>query len=137
MTTPTQDDREPTTTSGHLAVANMNAQVNGLTARLHRARSAQEGTALLTVFAAPLVDLLLLRGQVLGRVADYERAAELAEALVRDAPDDGTAQLARARTRSTFHRFPEALADLDAAGQRGTARAVRPPEVMEHWFRSK
>jgi tetratricopeptide (TPR) repeat protein len=60
---------------------------------------------------------------VLGRVADYERAAELAEALVRDAPDDSTAQLARARTRSTFHRFPEALADLHAAGRYGAARA--------------
>ena len=114
--TPTQDDRGPTTTSGHIAVANLNAQVIGLTAQLDRTRSAQGGTALLTATgAAPLVDLLLLRGQVLGRVADYERAADLAEALVRDAPDDGTAQLARARTRSTFHRFPEALADLDAA----------------------
>jgi hypothetical protein len=56
-----------------------------------------------------LVDLLLLRGQVLGLIADYERADELADVLVRDAPDDGTAWLARARTRATFHRFPEAL----------------------------
>jgi tetratricopeptide (TPR) repeat protein len=71
-----------------------------------------------------LVDLLLLRGQVLGRIADYERADELAEVLVRDAPDDGTAWLARARTRATFHRFPEALADLDAAGRRGVQRAA-------------
>ena len=122
--TPTQDDRGPTTTSGHIAVANLNAQVIGLTAQLDRTRSAQGGTALLTATgAAPLVDLLLLRGQVLGRVADYERAAELAEALVRDALNDRTAQLARARTRSTFHRFPEALADLDAAGRNGAARA--------------
>jgi tetratricopeptide (TPR) repeat protein len=124
MTTPTQDDRGPTTTSGHIAVANLNAQVTGLTAQLDRARSAQEGTALLTASgAAPLVDLLLLRGQVLGRVTDYERAAELAEALVRDAPDDRTAQLTRARTHSTFHRFPEALADLDAAERYDAARA--------------
>ena len=78
--------------------------------------------------AAPLVDLLLLRGQVLGRIADYERAAELAEALVRDAPDDGAAWLARARTRATFHRFPEALADLDAAGRRGADRAALDAE---------
>ena len=76
----------------------------------------------------PLVDLLLLRGQVLGRIADYERAAELAEALVRDAPDDGTARLARARTRATFHRFAEALADLDAAGRRGADRAALDAE---------
>lgn len=67
-----------------------------------------------------LADLLLLRGHVLGCVADYERAAELAEQLVRDAPHDGTALLARART--TFHRFPEALADLDAAARSGVER---------------
>ena len=73
---------------------------------------------------ALLVDLLLLRGEVLGRIADYERAAELAEVLVRDAPDDGAAWLARARTRATFHRFAEALADLDAAGRRGADRAA-------------
>ena len=76
MTTPTEADK-PTTTSGHIAVANLDAQVDGLAAQLHRARSARGGTALLTVSgAAPLVDLLLLRGQVLGRVADYERATD-------------------------------------------------------------
>ena len=77
---------------------------------------------------ALLVDLLLLRGHVLGRIADYERAAELAELLVRDAPDDGAAWLARARTRATFHRFAEALADLDAAGRCGADRATLDAE---------
>ena len=69
-----------------------------------------------------LVDLLLLRGQVLGRIIDYERAAGLAEVLVRDTPDDRAAWLARARTRAIFHRFTEALGDLDAAGD--AARTV-------------
>lgn len=73
---------------------------------------------------ALLVDLLILRGEVLGRIADYERAAELAQVLVRDAPDDGAAWLARARTLATFHRFPEALADLDAAGRCGSDQAT-------------
>ncbi|PWI08807.1 hypothetical protein DIZ27_20335 [Streptomyces sp. NWU339] len=77
---------------------------------------------------ALLVDLLILRGQVLGRIADYERAAELAEGLVRDAPDAGTAWLARARTRATFHGFAEALADLDAAGRRGSDGATLDAE---------
>ena len=77
---------------------------------------------------ALLVDLLILRGHVLGRIADYERAAELAELLVRDAPDDGAAWLARARTRAAFHRFLEALADLDAAGRRGADRAALDAE---------
>ena len=73
---------------------------------------------------ALLVDLLILHGEVLGRIADYERAAELAQVLVRDAPDDGAAWLARARTLATFHCFPEALADLDTAGRRGADRAA-------------
>ena len=77
---------------------------------------------------ARLVDLLILRGEVLGRIADYERAVELALVLVRDAPDDGAAWLARARTRATFHRFAEALADLDAAGRRGAGQAALDTE---------
>jgi hypothetical protein len=77
---------------------------------------------------ASLLDLLLLRGHLLGRIADYERAAGLAEALVGDASDDGWAWLVRARTRATFHRFPAALADLDAAGRRGVDRAALDAE---------
>jgi tetratricopeptide (TPR) repeat protein len=77
---------------------------------------------------ALLVDLLILRGEVLGRIADYERAAELAQVLVRDAPDDGAAWLARARTLATFHRFPDALTDLDATGRCGADRAMLDAE---------
>lgn len=54
-----------------------------------------------------------------GRIADYERAAELAEQLLRGTTDAGTALLARARTRATFHRFAEALGDLDDAKRNG------------------
>jgi tetratricopeptide (TPR) repeat protein len=77
---------------------------------------------------ALLVELLLLRGHVLGRIADYEHAAGLAELLVCAAPDDGAAWLARARTRASFHRFAEALADLDAAGRRGADQATPEAE---------
>ena len=77
---------------------------------------------------ALLVELLLLRGHVLGCIADDERAAELAQVLVRDAPDDGAAWLARAKTRAAFHRFLGALADLDAAGRRGADRAALDAE---------
>jgi tetratricopeptide (TPR) repeat protein len=107
-------------------VANLQAQIDGLATSAHRTRSGRAGPA--ATEQALLVDLLLLRGRMLGRIADYERAAELAEALVRDAPDDGTAWLARARQRATFHRFPEALGDLDAAGRRGADRAVLDAE---------
>ena len=99
-------------------MANLQAQIDGLAAQLAGARSSC-GPAVAE--RARLVDLLILRGDVLGRIADYERAAELALVLVRDAPDDGAAWLARARTRATFHRFAEALNDLEAAGGRGHA----------------
>jgi tetratricopeptide (TPR) repeat protein len=77
---------------------------------------------------ALLVDLLILRGHVLGCIADYERAAERAEQLVRNAPDETAAWLARARTRAALHRFLDALADLDAAGRRGADRAALQAE---------
>ena len=77
---------------------------------------------------ARLVDLLILRGDVLGRIADYEQATGLAELLVCAAPDDGAAWLARARTRATFHRFAKALADLDAAGRCGADQATLDAE---------
>ena len=38
-----------------------------------------------------LVELLALRGQMLGRIGDTEQAAALAEQLVRDAPEEGLA----------------------------------------------
>jgi tetratricopeptide (TPR) repeat protein len=98
----------PVTTSGPIALVNLSAQIDSVAARA-------PGTA-------ELIDLLTLRGHVLARIADYERAAGLAAALVRDAPD-GTAFLARARTAATFHRFADALADLDAAGYRRADRA--------------
>jgi tetratricopeptide (TPR) repeat protein len=121
----TDNDRQPTTTSGVLALANLHAQIDGLTAQLAGARSSR---APAVAERARLVDLLILRGEVLGRIADYERAAELALVLVRDAPDDGAAWLARARTLATFHCFPAALADLDAAGRRGADRAALDSE---------
>jgi tetratricopeptide (TPR) repeat protein len=133
----TSEDREPSTTSGTIAVANLQAQIDGLTVRAHRASSGR-ATPRAVTGRALLVDLLLLRGRVLGRIADYERAAELAEWLVRDAPDDGTAWLARARTRATFQRFTVALADLETAGRNGldgaTVDAERAPILQAAGF---
>ena len=64
---------------------------------------------------AGLSELISLRGLIVGRIADYERAEEIAEQLVRDAPTDPRSLLARARTRASFHRFNDALADVDRA----------------------
>jgi tetratricopeptide (TPR) repeat protein len=106
-------------------VANLQAQIGGLAARAAAARSGQAALARPAVAEqALLVDLLILRGEVLGRIADYERAAELAQVLVRNAPHHCTSWLARARTLGTFHRFAEALTDLDAAGRCGSDRTT-------------
>ena len=47
-----------------------------------------------------------------------------AEQLTRDAPADGVAFLARARARATFHRFTDALTDLERAQRLGADPAV-------------
>jgi tetratricopeptide (TPR) repeat protein len=96
--------RDPLTlTDGRIAVLNLQAQIDGL-----------EGHST-SGEAATLIDLLILRGLILGRISDYERAAQLAKRLVDDAVTDAAAYVARARTRAVFHRFTEALDDLDRA----------------------
>jgi tetratricopeptide (TPR) repeat protein len=100
------------TTAGVIAIGNLRAQIDG------HEREAAAGR--LTVAAqAGLIDLIALRGHLLGRVVDYEWAEALAEQLTHDAPSDGDALLARARTRATFHRFADAQSDLDEAERLG------------------
>src|SRR6185369_12447143 len=64
-------------------------------------------------------ELLAQRGQILGRISDYEAAEAIAEGLVKEAPNDPAAWIARASSRATFHRFGDAFADLDEAGRLG------------------
>ena len=110
-------DGEFPTTAGVLALGNLQAQIEG---QERRARS-----GLLTVNdQAELIDLVTLRGHVLGCIADYEWAEERAEQLTLDAPADGVAFLARARARATFHRFTDALTDLERAQRLGADPAV-------------
>jgi tetratricopeptide (TPR) repeat protein len=105
------------TTAGVLALGNLQAQIEG---QERRARTGQ-----LTVSdQAELIDLVTLRGHVLGCIADYEWAEERAEQLTSDAPEDGVAFLARARARATFHRFTDALTDLERAQRLGADPAV-------------
>src|SRR5262249_23319396 len=93
----------PTLTDGTIALLNLQAQIDGF-----------EGHST-SGEAASLIDLLILRGLILGRISDYERAAQLADRLVHHADTDAAAYVARARTRAVFHRFEEALDDLDHA----------------------
>jgi tetratricopeptide (TPR) repeat protein len=102
------------TTDGAIAIGNLDAVVAGQEKRV----TAAPGDATLR---AGLVELLLTRGQYLGTIADYERASEIAEALVLEAPKSAAAWKARASTNATWHRFDASLADLDAAERAGAS----------------
>jgi tetratricopeptide (TPR) repeat protein len=102
------------TTDGAIALANLMAQIDGLTLYADHGK-------LTSRLWTELVDLLVLRAQILGRVADYECAMAWAERRVRDAPIDGLAFLSQARTRASLHRFEEALTDLNIAERFGVA----------------
>ena len=97
----------PQTTDGSIAARNLHAQIEGLQADATSGYSTAE-TQLC------LIDLLVLRGRTLGRIADYRRAEQLANQFVRET---GSAEsfLGRARMHALFHRFRAALGDLDIA----------------------
>ena len=85
-------DADIRTTDGVLALVNLEAQIDG------QEREAAAGK-LDVSGQAEFIELVALRGHVLGCIADYEWAERLAEQLVGDAPGDGVAFLARARAR--------------------------------------
>ena len=100
-----------TATSAGIALGNLDAQIDSLQ-KQPPDPAVRRG----------LIDVLLSRGQLLGKIADYERAATLAEQLVKDLPKDPESFLTRAATLSTFHRFDAALADLAKAEELGARR---------------
>ena len=105
------------TTSGSIAIVNLQAQIDGQQRQAVAQRLDVSGRA-------SFIKLVSLRGRILGCISDYDYAEELAERLTRDAPTDGAAFVARARARATFHRFSDALTDLDEAERLGTDPAV-------------
>ncbi|RJT22948.1 hypothetical protein D3227_39295 [Mesorhizobium waimense] len=106
------------TTHGTIALSHLDGQIDGL--ERFAARGEMESRAWVE-----LVDLITLRAQILGRIADYERASLIAEQRSEVAPGDGLAFLSRARTRASLHRFAEAMADLDHAAELGqTGREI-------------
>ena len=91
-------------TSGRIALANLSSSIEGLE------RRAVEGARFEDL--ATLSDLLFLRGDLLGRIADHDRA----EAVVEEAcPATFDALVIRARLAERFHRFDDAHALLDRA----------------------
>lgn len=105
-------------TDGVLAMVNLQAQIDGQQRQLMATGAAPISDQ------AELIELVALRGQVLGRIVDYEWAEERAEQLTRDAPAEAAAFIACARARGRFHRFAEALADLDRAQRLGADPAL-------------
>jgi tetratricopeptide (TPR) repeat protein len=102
------------TTHATIALSYLDGRIDGL--ERFAARGEMENRAWLE-----LIDLVTLRAQTLGRIADYERASLLAEQRTEVAPGDELAFLSRARTRASLHRFAEAMVDLDLAAALGLA----------------
>ncbi|MGW4568860.1 tetratricopeptide repeat protein [Streptomyces sp. NPDC004561] len=105
----------PTTTAGVIAMANLDARIEGLAWQAARESLTGDGWG-------ELVELTALRGHVLGRIDEAERAASLADAFIDRMPGDPRSRVARARLAALFHRFPAALVDLDAAAALGLDR---------------
>ncbi len=106
----------PKTTDGAIAIGNLDSQVGGQEKRVENAPGD-------TTLRAGLVEMLISRGEIVGSIADYERATEIAEKLVQDAPNRPEAWTARASTNATWHRWEAALKDLDAAEKAGAKPA--------------
>ena len=97
-------------TDGTIALLNLDAQIDALEPEVWIGLASVETRS-------GLAELIALRGLIVGCIADYDRANEIAEQLVRDVPTDSNALLARARTHAGFHRFNDALADIECAEQ--------------------
>lgn len=95
----------PPTTSWAIAGENLDAEIAARLAKDDPAPRAR----------LSLVELLLTRGQFLARIADYEKAAEIAEAAARTSPRAWEAQLSSALADGALHRFAEATRALDRA----------------------
>jgi tetratricopeptide (TPR) repeat protein len=94
-------------TSGRIALGNLSASIEGLQRRRAEGASFKELLA--------LSNLLLARGDVLGRIADHDRAEQVATEAAKSSPDAAAALYVRARFAGRFHRFAEAARLFDAA----------------------
>lgn len=97
-------------TSGRIAMANLAATIDGL----ERRRSGAASEELLS-----LSRLLFLRGDLLGRIVDHDRAEAAANDAIAVCPDRGTVFFVCAQIDGRFHRFGQAFEFLDRAQRAG------------------
>lgn len=98
-------------TSGRIALANLSSSIESLERRRVEDLRFED--------LATLSELLFLRGDLLGRIADHDRAEAAAEAAAASRPGTVNALVIRARLAERFHRFEEAHALLDRASSAG------------------
>lgn len=101
-------------TNGRIAVANLSASIDSLEVRRVEAASFEDLLA--------LSKLLFLRGDLLGRIADHDRAELAANEAIALSPSTAIAVYTRARLASRFHRFEQATALLNQALAAGYPR---------------
>lgn len=94
-------------TSGRIAVANLSASIDSLELRRVEHATFEDLTA--------LSKFLFLRGDLLGRIVDHDRAELMANKSIAFSPDYTSTLYIRARLAERFHRFDEANALLDQA----------------------
>lgn len=94
-------------TSGRIAVANLSASIESLELRLVKGRTFADLVA--------LSNFLFLRGDLLGRIMDHDRAELVAKKSIAFSPDFASTLYIRARLAGRFHWFQEASTLLDQA----------------------
>ena len=103
-------------TSGRIAVANLSAAIDSLELRR------REGAGFDDLEA--LAKLLFLRGDLLGRIMDHDRAELIATEAIAMSPASARALYVRAQLAGRFHRFEEASA-ASRSSARGRLSAAR------------
>ncbi len=94
-------------TSGRIAVANLSASIESLELCRVKDRTFEDELA--------LSNLLFLRGDLLGRIVDHDRAELIAKKAIAFSPNHAGTLYIRARLAERFHRFQEANTLLDQA----------------------
>ena len=107
-------------TSSQIAVTNLSAAIESLELRRVEGASTENLLA--------LSQLLFIRGDLLGRITDHDRAEAVAIEAIALSPDSGTALYTRARLAARFHRFDEAKVLLDRAFAAGYPKQQIDPE---------